>query len=221
MHAQLRRLAVALTIGTSVPVALLSCATAQTRDGVRPSASPAAVSAPAIDPTGTTTVTLVRHAEKAEVAGNDPPLSAAGEARAIALADALATARIGVVLTTPFIRTGATAAPLLQRLGNVVPEVIPVAVPDHPQAVADAVLQRHRGASVLVVGHSNTIPAIIHALGGPALPDLCDAQYAQLFVLTIPARASGQPPVLVQTTYGTSDRRDAASCSAAGATMKP
>jgi len=55
----------------------------------------------------------------------------------------------------------------------------------HIAAVAKAV-QQAKGV-VLVVGHSNTVPAIIKALGGPTLPDICDANYSYFFVLT-PAR---------------------------------
>jgi broad specificity phosphatase PhoE len=58
-------------------------------------------------------------------------------------------------------------------------------VPAHAQAVAAAV-RAHAGKAVLVVGHSNTITAIATALGAPAMPDLCDGDYDQLFVLEIP-----------------------------------
>ena len=64
----------------------------------------------------------------------------------------------------------------------------------HASAVADAV-RAHAGRTVLVVGHSNTIPAIIAALGGPKLPDICDTQYSNLFVLVVKderARSSGR-----------------------------
>ena len=38
----------------------------------------------------------------------------------------------------------------------------------------------------------------IMALGGPTLPDLCDAEYANIFVLSLPARGSGGVPVLLK-----------------------
>ena len=52
---------------------------------------------------------------------------------------------------------------------------------------------------MLIVGHSNTIPAIITALGGPALADLCDTQYAMLFTVLI----EGKNVRLIRGTYGT------------------
>jgi hypothetical protein len=55
---------------------------------------------------------------------------------------------------------------------------------------------------VVVVGHSNTIPPIIAALGGPALPDICDGEHARLFTLILPP---GAPSRLLQSSYGAPD----------------
>src|SRR3990172_10984027 len=59
-----------------------------------------------------TTVVVVRHAEKAAVPGDDPPLSEAGHARARALRAALADASVTAVVVSPRIRTHETARPL-------------------------------------------------------------------------------------------------------------
>ena len=125
-------------------------------------------------------VYLVRHAEKASATDPDPMLSEAGAARARALADSLAGAGIQQVIVSPRRRTGDTAAPLVQRLG--IPVVTVALSATHVADVAAAVRRAGPGA-VLVVGHSNTIPAIVGALGGPKLPDLCDASYDTLFVV--------------------------------------
>lgn len=166
-------------------------------------AAPAAAQAP-------TMVYLVRHAEKSAQPPGDPALTPEGQARARALADALARAGVSAVITTQFARTKQTAAPLAERLG-IAPEIVgvPTGVASNPQAQADAARQhvaltvaairKHAGAAILVVGHSNTIPSIVAALGGPAFPDLCDGDYDQLFVLEMPA--SG-PPRLVRARYG-------------------
>jgi hypothetical protein len=37
---------------------------------------------------------------------------------------------------------------------------------------------------VFVVGHSNTAPQIITAAGGPTIPNIKDAEFDNLFVLT-------------------------------------
>jgi hypothetical protein len=44
-------------------------------------------------------------------------------------------------------------------------------------------VRRRLGEVVLVVGHSNTVPAIITALGGPSMPDLSESDYDDLFLL--------------------------------------
>ena len=153
-----------------------------------------------------TTVVLVRHAEKGPAPANDPLLSDAGQARATALADALADAGVQAVIVTPLQRTRLTAGPLLEKRG-LTPQVVGLS-PTHVADVARAV-REHKGQVVLVVGHSNTIPAIVGALGGPKLSDLCDAQYAQLFTLVIPDQGT---PSLVRSQYGTADAPAAAGC---------
>jgi phosphohistidine phosphatase SixA len=126
-----------------------------------------------------TTVILVRHAEKVDDS-RDPALNALGLQRAEALAAALADAGVDVVMTTQFQRTRDTAAPLAAQLG-IAPTVIESAGAGHAADVA-ARVREHPGCTVVVVGHSNTIPAIIAALGGPELT-IEDDEYFHLFVL--------------------------------------
>jgi broad specificity phosphatase PhoE len=158
-----------------------------------------------------TLVFLVRHAEKAAQPAVDPPLTPQGEARAQALADMLASASIGAVISTPYARTLGTARPLATKLGIKVDTVaIGSGVPAHAQAVAVAV-RKYAGKAVLVVGHSNTITAIAAALGAPTLPDLCDGDYDQIFILELPATG---PARFVRAHYG------AAAADAACAAMR-
>ena len=53
---------------------------------------------------------------------------------------------------------------------------------------------------------------MLRALGGPAIRDLCDQQYASLFVLVLPP--DDGPARLVRSTYGAPDAADAGSCAA-------
>lgn len=132
----------------------------------------------------TTLVVLVRHAEKAAEPAADPPLTDAGVARAKSLVAVLAQTHVDAVITTELVRTRETARPLAEAR-SITPEIVHTGPRDaHAKAVADAV-RMHAGQAVLVVGHSNTIPAIIAALGGPKLPDICDTQYSTLFVLVV------------------------------------
>lgn len=164
-------------------------------------AGPAAQAAPSL-------VLLVRHAEKASEPGEDPGLSAAGQARAQALATALAEARVGAILTSPLRRTRDTAAPTAAANG-LQPQAIGFegGSAAHATAVAAAV-RAQDAATVLVVGHSNTVPAILKALGGPALPDFCESSYGLLLVLTL----DDGPPRLLRARYGAADPAPAPGC---------
>lgn len=165
------------------------------------SAAPAAAPKPQV-------VVLVRHAEKAEAPAGDVTLNDAGQARAEELAIALAEARVDTIITTQFRRTRDTAAPLARSL-KVTPVVVQAGseTAAHAKAVARAVLDG--GRSVLVVGHSNTVPAIIGALGGPAMAELCEAEYANLFTLVL---VPGQPARLIHGHYGAQDAPAAGDC---------
>ena len=134
-----------------------------------------------------TTVILVRHAEKALEPKDDPPLSPVGEARAAALVEVLRTAGITTIYSTPWKRTQQTAAPTAAKLG------IPVTTFDvrpgqksYGELYAAELLAKHRGQVVLVVGHSNTVPAILTGLGVVDAPQIRDEEYDNLFVVTVP-----------------------------------
>lgn len=157
-------------------------------------------------------VFIVRHAEKANATDPDPSLSEAGKARAAALAVALRDARVTDILVTSRKRTQETAAVVVdarQLIAHVVP--LSANTAEHISAVA-AAIRKAAGNAVLVVGHSNTVTGIIAALGAPRLPDLCDAQYANLFIVRLPVRGN---PSLIRAQYGTPDPADAGTCAAA------
>ena len=128
-------------------------------------------------------VFVVRHAERADAgmqAQTDPPLSAAGEARAKKLAAMLADAGVKDIFTTELKRTQDTAKPIAMETGVTVEQV----------ASKDTVLliekiKSHPNDVVLVVGHSNTLPAILKALAGVDVA-IADNEYDSLFVV-VPA----------------------------------
>lgn len=172
----------------------------------------AAVPAPAVSQASI--VVLVRHAEKADTSA-DPILSPRGLARAESLAEALRDLRPGAILVTQYRRTQLTAAPSAARFG-VTPQVIGTArdLTTHAEAVAQAVRAASRGSAVLVVGHSNTLGPIIQALGGPALPQICEAVYTTLYLLALDR--DGGPPRLLRSAYGEPDRVGPSECAQLG-----
>ena len=135
------------------------------------------------------TVFIVRHAEKADDS-KDAELSGAGRARADALAHMLKDSKISVIYTTELKRTQQTAAPLARALGLTV-----TILPAENQGALIAKL-RASTANSLVVGHGNTIPDIIKALGITEPVNISDSDYDNLFVIVL-----GEKPSLIRLHY--------------------
>lgn len=155
----------------------------------------------ASDPvTADTIVVIVRHAEKSTDDPKDPSLSAAGQSRAAALAAVLAHAPPAHVYATQYRRTQLTAAPAAQAAGAEVQVLTASADPAADgQVLVGDLLEHWRGRTVLVVGHSNTVPALVQALSGHAVSPLADSDYDRLYIVTI---ATDGGKRLLATRYG-------------------
>lgn len=132
------------------------------------------------------TVFVVRHAERADAGSagagmmaNDPYLAEAGRARAESLATALKDAGITAIYTTQFKRTQQTAAPLAKALG------IPVTTVSANDTAGLVEKVKSAKGNVLVVGHSNTVAEIVKALGVATPATVAEADYDNLFVVTL------------------------------------
>lgn len=130
---------------------------------------------------------VVRHAEKqisaGEMMNQDPPLTAAGKDRAIALRDRLRHKNINTIFSTNTVRTISTAQPLIEITRH--KEVILYSSkPDSLDAFISRIRQIRKG-NILVVGHSNTVDDISNKLCGlPVLAgDLLDNEYDNLFII--------------------------------------
>ena len=131
-----------------------------------------------------TVYVLVRHAEKASDDPKDPSLTDAGRARALRLADTLADAPLRAAYATAYRRTQATATPAAQRHG------LPVTTYDASMPAADfatTLRGRHPEGTVLVVGHSNTVPAIAAALCACAVAPMRDDEFDRWIEVRIAA----------------------------------
>lgn len=132
------------------------------------------------DKPGFTTVYVVRHAE-AEHAGDDPDLTDVGIARAEALASLLRSADLDAVYSSPMQRTMQTAAPtaVVHEL-----DVSPYR-PNDADGLAERIARDHVGQTLLVVGHSNTVPMIVASLSAGTIDDIAHDEYDNLYVVTI------------------------------------
>jgi 2,3-bisphosphoglycerate-dependent phosphoglycerate mutase len=137
----------------------------------------------------TTTIVVIRHAEKQVGAISDAPLAPAGEIRAALLSqmfgDADGFGRVQKIYVTDTRRTQQTAAGIAQRLG-ITPEI--VAGKTDSKAFARRLLRENRGGRALVVGHSNTVPEIVAALSRQDdVPPMRDEEFDTLYVVTVPS----------------------------------
>ena len=151
------------------------------------------IAAAAPSASGQEAIYLVRHAERASTA-SDSPLSAAGKARAKRLASWLRDAGITQIFTTDLQRTIQTAAPLAAVIG-VTPTVIAASDTAALIATVHAAGPRDR---LLIVGHSNTVPDVLRALGVTAAITIADSEFDNLFIV-IPH--GGAPPVMLRLRY--------------------
>jgi phosphohistidine phosphatase SixA len=135
-------------------------------------------------------VFIVRHAEKAITGGDDPELSVAGQKRAEALARILKDSQITAVFVTEFKRTQETASPTA-KAAHVTPIVVPAN--DVPGLVGKV---RALNGNALVVGHGNTIPDLMKALGITKPTTIPDNDYSEIFVVSL-----YDPPQLLRLHY--------------------
>ena len=131
---------------------------------------------------------LVRHAERANQSA-DSPLSTEGVGRARRLGDMLKDAGITRIFTSELRRTIETAAPLASAI-----HVGPQQIPGDADSLAAKIAASNARDRVLVVGHSNTLPALLHALHVEPPITIADDAYDNLFIVVFPR--DGRPVLL-------------------------
>lgn len=136
---------------------------------------------------------VVRHAERLDDS-NDSPLSEAGVKRAQVLATLLKDAGITAIYASGMQRTIKTAEPLAQALKLDVKRV-PQYDGTDVEALASTLRAKHAQDVVLVVGHSNTMPALVKALGSPETIKIGKDEYDVVFLL---APKNPGPPTLLR-----------------------
>jgi broad specificity phosphatase PhoE len=138
----------------------------------------------------TVTVILTRHAEKAANHPSDPDLSPDGQARAVRFAAFLANQKVDLLYSTPFKRTRQTLEPLAASKNLTVTEYNPA----FPKVLTDAIAAMEN-KTVVIVGHSNSIPDLVNRLAGTAFKQLDEASYGDVFIVTLVA---GKPAAVLQ-----------------------
>ena len=142
-------------------------------------------------------IILVRHAEKIadDMNGKDVPLSKAGQERARLLAEMLKDSGITAIYATDTVRTRATALPLSRQLA------LPIRTLEqrNPESAVRFLKSQNPSDVVLIVGHTDTLPGLLRALGYRRDVKIHSNDYTNLFVVLPRA---GKSPSVIRVGYG-------------------
>ncbi|HEY0112104.1 MAG TPA: histidine phosphatase family protein [Allosphingosinicella sp.] len=123
---------------------------------------------------------VMRHLQKGE--GTDPGLSQEGQVQAERLATWFGKNRPTAIYVSTTRRARETAAALAARLGLTAKEYNPT---DTAGLVQRLLAEK---GTVLVVGHSNTVPEIVERLGGARPAPIAETEYGDIWLV-----AGGEP----------------------------
>lgn len=138
----------------------------------------------------TTTLILVRHAEKVKDGSNDPILTPEGKVRANELMYILKHVELSAIYSTSYKRTQQTVLPTANDKNLEIQNYNP-----GERGFLKKVLNSHSGRTVLIVGHSNTIPMLANELAGRKdYDDLNDTTYDNLFFVQV--HSNGQTKII-------------------------
>ncbi len=145
-----------------------------------------------------TMIIVVRHAEKSGDDPNDPSLSEQGNARANKLAAILKNTHLRAVYTTQYKRTQQTGLPSATQ-ADLQLEVRPATKENSKTFTSDLlreIWKKHRGETVLIVGHSNAVPEIVKHLGNVDVTPIGENEFDRLYVITL-----GKKPRMLSVSY--------------------
>lgn len=127
----------------------------------------------------TTTFYLIRHAEKKDTS-KDPELSEEGKLRAKNWANYFDEIPIDYFYSTATIRATTTCSIIAASKKK------DIQLYNHKEFTINELLSKHQGKTILIVGHSNTIPVLINTfLGEEMYPMIAENEYSSLYILTI------------------------------------
>ena len=127
-----------------------------------------------------TTFILVRHSEKAKDGTKNPPLNDDGKSRSINLAEMLSNQEINALYATPFKRTEETLQPIADRTDLQIMSYDPYSKDEW----LESLLENHIGETIVISGHSNTIPGLANSLlGEEKFQQFDDSDYSNLLII--------------------------------------
>ena len=128
-----------------------------------------------------TTFILVRHAEKGNDGTDDPDLTDEGKARAENLLTMFKDTPLAAVYSTKYKRTKNTVWPIAE-IQNLEIQEYEAFKPD----IIENMVNKHRGATVLISGHSNTTPWTANFLvGRETFKDYAETEYGIILIVAV------------------------------------
>jgi 2,3-bisphosphoglycerate-dependent phosphoglycerate mutase len=135
-----------------------------------------------------TTFILVRHAEKESDGTKDPSLSTSGKERARKLAALLEETSVDAIYSTDYKRTRETAMPLAEAKQLQIQFYEPQKAP-----VIDEMITKYGGRTIVIIGHSNTIPWTANYLAGKELyPNFADDDHNDVLIVTYAGKGNAK-----------------------------
>lgn len=129
----------------------------------------------------TTSIYFVRHAEK-EKNKDNPSLTEEGKTRANRLAKMLQDIPLSAIYSSDYKRTKETAEPSANQQNL----EITLYNPSDLESTAQNLIANNEGKNVLVVGHSNTTPALINIMSpSQKAAPIEESEYDNLYILNI------------------------------------
>ncbi len=126
-----------------------------------------------------TKIILVRHAEKADDGTKNPPLSNEGILRAEKLNTLLADIKIDSLYASPYKRTEQTLGVVSKNRNIKITNYNP------SDKLFSESLLKNKGKTILVAGHSNTIPVLVNTLiKSNKYEQLAETEFSKIWILT-------------------------------------
>ena len=130
---------------------------------------------------GITTVILIRHVEKAKDGSRNPDLTEEGKNRANRFKNLFQNAGITEIYSTNYTRTKETVSPIADELALTVKMYDP-----SDKNFINTILTNHKNKTILVCGHSNTIPLLVNQLiDREKYSDLNENEYGKIYIVNL------------------------------------
>ncbi|WP_372744658.1 histidine phosphatase family protein [Lutibacter sp.] len=131
--------------------------------------------------TNSTTYYIIRHAEKVlKTSDENPELTKKGKKRAIYWSEVFQHVKFDLVYSTNLKRTLSTASPTAKSKG------LKIQLYNPKNQNSKEFIQKTKGKTVLIVGHSNTIPSFINKIiGKKKYSDIAETNYSNLYIVTV------------------------------------